>query len=389
MYSIKDFIPRDYQEEIFETTKEKSTLVCLPTGTGKTINIILLAVHRLNSIENSKIAIVSPTKPLNAQHVKVFINNTTIPEEEVALVTGATKPEGRKELYGKKVIIATPQTLKEDISNSRFSFKDFSLLAIDEAHRAIGNYAYNFLAEKYMQDSAFPLILALTASPGGTRVKINEIKSNLHIGAVEIRTEEDIKEYIQEKKTIWLEVELSPELKQIQSLIKSAFKSRVNDLKKIGFTKPSSLISKRDLLILQQQLRKDLSKKNPSTFYGISLTASLIKIDYALELLETQGLIPLQEFWNKLQQEETKAAKAILKMEEVQSAISMTNSLIEKNTKHPKLYILRGIIRNELEKNPKAKFIVFANYRNTIEEIIEFLNMEKGIKATKLIGQKS
>src|SRR3989344_6315341 len=106
MYSIKDFIPRDYQEEIFETTKEKSTLVCLPTGTGKTINIILLAVHRLNSIENSKIAIVSPTKPLNAQHVKVFINNTTIPEEEVALVTGATKPEGRKELYGKKVIIA-------------------------------------------------------------------------------------------------------------------------------------------------------------------------------------------------------------------------------------------------------------------------------------------
>ena len=52
MYSIKGFIPRNYQKEIFETTKNKSALVCLPTGTGKTINIILLAIHRLNSIKD-------------------------------------------------------------------------------------------------------------------------------------------------------------------------------------------------------------------------------------------------------------------------------------------------------------------------------------------------
>ena len=389
MYSIKNFTPRDYQREIFETTKDSSTLVCLPTGTGKTINIILLAVHRLNSIEGSKVAIVSPTKPLNAQHVKTFNNFTTIPKEEIVLVTGLIKPENRKELYEKKVIIATPQTLKEDIANNRFSFKDFSLLTIDEAHRAIGNYAYNFLAERYMQDSTSPLMLALTASPGGTKTKIEEIKSNLHIAAVEIRTEEDIKEHMQEKKTVWLEVELSPELKQIQSLIKSAFKNKVTDLKKIGFTKPISLITKRDLLISQQQLRKNLSRKNPSTFYGISLTALLIKIDYALELLETQGLLPLQEFWNKLEKEETKAAKSILKMEEIQNAVSLTSSLIKKDIKHPKLYMLRGIIKNELTQNPATKFIIFANYRNTINEIINFLSQEKNIKPIKLIGQKS
>ena len=389
MYSIKGFIPRNYQKEIFETTKNRSALVCLPTGTGKTINIILLAIHRLNSIEDSKIAIVSPTKPLNAQHVKTFNDYTTIPKEEVVLVTGAIKPDEREIIYQKKVIIATPQTLKEDISNSRFSFKDFSLLAIDEAHRAIGNYAYNFLAEKYMDESKSPLILALTASPGGTKAKIDEIKSNLHIDAVEIRTEEDIEEFMQKKETRWLEVELTNELKQIQSLLKSAFKSRAEDLKKIGFTKPISLVTKKDLLILQQQLRKNLSRKNPSTFYGISLVASLIKIDYALELLETQGLLPLQGFWSKLQQEETKAAKSIMKSEEIQKAVSMTSSLVSKDIKHPKLYMLRGIIRKELEQNPASKFIVFANYRNTIEEIVEFLNMEKKIKATKLIGQKS
>ena len=233
------------------------------------------------------------------------------------------------------------------------------------------------------------MIVEVNESGGGTKAKIDEIKSNLHIDAVEIRTEEDIEEFMQKKETRWLEVELTNELKQIQSLLKSAFKSRAEDLKKIGFTKPISLVTKKDLLILQQQLRKNLSRKNPSTFYGISLVASLIKIDYALELLETQGLLPLQGFWSKLQQEETKAAKSIMKSEEIQKAVSMTSSLASKNIKHPKLYMLRGIIRKELEQNPASKFIVFANYRNTIEEIVEFLNMEKKIKATKLIGQKS
>ncbi|MBI2105369.1 DEAD/DEAH box helicase [Candidatus Woesearchaeota archaeon] len=389
MYAIKDLIPREYQNEIFETTKSNSTLVCLPTGTGKTINIILLALERLNKFQDSSVAIVSPTKPLNAQHVKTFNEHTTIPKEEIVLVTGGTKPEKRIGLYNKKIIIATPQTLKEDIINSRLIFKNFSLLAIDEAHRAVGNYSYTFLAEKYSQESNYPLILALTASPGGTKVKIEEIKNNLHIGAVEIRTEENLQQHMQEKQTIWLEVELPEEMKQLQSLIKSAYKEKLNDLKKIGFTKPISLITKKDLLILQQQLRKNLSKKNPSTFYGISLTALLIKIDYASELLETQGLQPLYEFWSKLSQEETKAAKIILNMENIQQAILLTNKLREKDIKHPKLYMLRGIIRKELEKNRNSKFIIFANYRKTIEEIMDFLNKEKEIRAEKLIGQRA
>src|SRR3989344_5720835 len=389
MYAVKDLVPRSYQNEIFETTKNISTLVCLPTGTGKTINIILLALERLNKFQDSNIAIVSPTKPLNAQHVKTFGQHTSIPQEEIALVTGETKPEKRIELYKKKIIIATPQTLKEDIINSRLSLKNFSLLAIDEAHRAVGNYAYTFLAENYFQESKYPLILALTASPGGTKVKIEEIKNNLHIEAIEIRTEEDLQQHMQEKQTVWLEVELTEEMKQLQSLIKSVYREKLNNLKKIGFTKPISLITKKDLLILQQQLRKNLAKKNPSTFYGISLTALLIKIDYASELLETQGLQPLYEFWSKLGQDETKAAKTILNMEKIQQAISLTNELKERDLKHPKLYMLRGIIRKELEKNQNSKFIIFANYRKTIEEIIEFLNKEKNIKAKKLIGQKS
>jgi Fanconi anemia group M protein len=51
--------------------------------------------------------------------------------------------------------------------------------------------------------------------------------------------------------------------------------------------------------------------------------------------------------------------------------------------------MLKGVVRKTLEKNPKAKVMIFANYRNTIEEILSELNKLDKVNATKLIGQKS
>ena len=256
MLELKGINPRSYQQEIFETSKEKNTIAVLPTGTGKTVNALLLTIYRLNKIQSSKVLIVSPTKPLSQQHFKTFLENTTINENEISLITGAIKSKNRKELYQKtKVIIATPQTIKEDLTNNIFSLKDFSALIIDEAHRAIGNYAYNYLTKRYIEESEFPRILALTASPGGNKQKIEEICKNLSIEAVEIRTEEDIKEYIQEKNIRWLNVDLPDQLKHINNLIKIVYKGKLREIHNIGFTKPLHLINKKDLIMLQNSLR--------------------------------------------------------------------------------------------------------------------------------------
>ena len=58
---------------------------------------------------------------------------------------------------------------------------DVSLIIFDECHRAVGDYAYCFIAKKYINNSNHPQILGLTASPGSTEEKINEIKDNLFI----------------------------------------------------------------------------------------------------------------------------------------------------------------------------------------------------------------
>ena len=40
-------------------------------------------------------------------------------------------------------------------------------MVFDECHRGLGNYAYVFLASRYATEAQNPMILGLTASPGG------------------------------------------------------------------------------------------------------------------------------------------------------------------------------------------------------------------------------
>ena len=84
-----------------------------------------------------------------------------------------------------------------------------------------------------------------------------------------------------------------------------------------------------------------------------------------------------------------KAPKKTAKRAHIQDAILLTKELEKKDIKHPKMYMPKGIIKKDLENDENARTIVFANYRNTIDEIVSFLNKEEKIKAAKLIGQKS
>ena len=137
MIEIKNFQPRTYQTKILETAIKKNTLVVIPTGMGKTAISMLLALNRLKSFKDSKILLLAPTKPLCNQHIQTFIDNTTIPQEKILLLTGAIKPDKRKELWQDSlIIVATPQTIQKDLEKGRISLKDFSMHCIDECNRS-------------------------------------------------------------------------------------------------------------------------------------------------------------------------------------------------------------------------------------------------------------
>ena len=390
MFNLINFQPREYQLSILETCKNNNTLVVLPTGTGKTAVALLLALERLNKFPDSKILVLSPTKPLSQQHINTFKHDTDISHDKVILLTGLIKPEQRKEIIKDAlVVVATPQTIQKDLENNRINLKDFSMLCIDEAHRSRLNFANTHVTKAYFEQSLNPRVIALTASPGGTLDKIKDIMKNLNLEAVEIRSEKDydVIPYIQKREIEWVNVELPKELRDLHSLIKKIYLEKAKQLRSHGINKPLNLIGKKDLLMLQQELRKRLFEKNFSAYHGISLTAQLMKIDYALELLEVQSLSSLIKYFEKLKQDKSKAAVSLLKLKEFQEAINLAKNLYENRIEHPKFDKLKELVLNELNINKDVKVIIFANFRDTVNDIYNNLT-KNNVRCIRLIGQR-
>jgi len=393
---IKNFEPRLYQQTILNSATTKNTLVVLPTGMGKTNIFLMLAAHRLKLYPNSKVLFIGPTKPLIDQYLQVFKKHFEIEEDKMTIFTGHVKPEKREELWKTaKIIFSTPQGLENDTISGRINLQEVSLLGIDEAHRAVGDYAYVFVAQQYQKLARFPRILALTASPGSDLEKISEICKNLHIEDIEIRTDEspDVKPYIKEVEIKWVKVKLPPNFNEVQGTIKKFLNDRMKKLKEWGILKVKDLkfVSKKDLLGLQAQLRGEAVKtRNDFVLWNaVSVMAEIMKIQHALELLETQGIISLYKYLKKLYDDsftsKVKAVKNIVKDENFKIALFKTEKLYEEKIEHPKLVELQKIIEKRIGKD--VKIMVFNQYRDNALDIKEKLNKIDGVRAEMFVGQ--
>lgn len=396
-YSLKDFNPRLYQETIFDTATKKNTLVVLPTGMGKTAIFLMLALHRLKLYPYSKVLFIGPTRPLIDQYFAVFAKHTNIPAEEMAVFTGFVSPEKRKTLWNKcRVIFSTPQGLENDILTGKISLKQVSLLGIDEAHRATGDYSYVFLAKMYHKRSDFERILALTASPGSEIEKITEVCTNLFIEDIEIRTQDspDVKEYIQQVDMKKIVVELPEEIKHIQRYLFDCYKSKLEEIKKLGYLHGSvTSYNKTNLIAIQGQLHGLLARgeKDYNLMRSISLIAEALKVQHALELAETQNLNTLWEYFLKLQTDaetgKVKAVQNLVRDINFRSALIKTQNTMDKNIDNPKLAELKKLVIKEFMQNKEIKIMIFSQYRDSGQKITETL-LEAGISAKLFVGQQ-
>ncbi|MGI6589696.1 MAG: DEAD/DEAH box helicase [Candidatus Iainarchaeum sp.] len=394
---------RLYQEVLVSKIIEKgNTLVVAPTALGKTLIAVMLAAHVLKTNPQKKVLFLAPTKPLVTQHEKSFEKFFNIPKEEIVSITGSVKVKDRTDFYkSKKIINATPQTIENDLLLGKINLKDFGLVIFDESHRAVGDYAYVFINLQLQKQNPDCLILALTASPGSEEEHIQDVCKNLSIKNIEIKDQSDVdvKPYVNEIEIDWVKVDLPKEFLTIKSYLEDFQKKQLIALKSIGFaqTENKKYYNKIRLLEMQSNIRKRLishGSTQPSLFYAASKCAAMLKISHAEELIETQGIGALNNYFNKLIEEanrgKSKAARQIISDENIKLAILLTNKLFEKKVQHPKYAELKKIILNQLTTDPKSKIIVFNHYRDSITEVVEFLTNGEGseiIKPRKFIGQ--
>ncbi|WP_410508317.1 DEAD/DEAH box helicase [Methanosarcina hadiensis] len=386
---------RLYQLNLAGKALEGSSLVVLPTGLGKTIIALFVIASRLQRF-GGKALILSPTKPLVEQHAAFFKKVMALPEEEVLAFTGSISPTERERLWAQgKLIVSTPQVIENDILTRRIGLEDVSHITFDEAHRAVGNYAYTFIAEKYFESARNPHILGITASPGSSDEKISEVCEALHVQNVAVKTEKDrdVKPYVQEKEIEWLHVNLPAEMAEIRSYLEKIFNDRLAIIRNMGFSVGSGkYVSKKDLLLLQKKLQGEIRiGGDPAIFSAMSVVAEIMKVNHAVEMVETQGIEALRKYLEKLDAEasSSNASKAAKRLMDDLYMRKTLYRVKECDVEHPKLEVTRKIVCEQLEGNPDSRVIVFTNYRDSAEMVTNALSEVSGIIPVRFVGQGS
>ncbi len=383
---------REYQLAIAKSCTRENTLVVLPTGLGKTAVAALVIAETLAK-EKGKILFMAPTKPLVEQHAS-FIRRV-VAGAEPAVLTGEVSPKKRVKVWEEsQIIVSTPQVISNDLISGRISLSDVSLTIFDEAHRAVGKYAYVFVAEKYLAQGN-GRILGMTASPGNEETTL-EVCSNLGMTAVEIRSESDpdVAPYVQKVRFQWVRVDLPDGTKKLVEMLRAMFNQSLKELRAMGMLQGFNRIpGKREILELgrQIQMRMKMPGQTPSNLYrAMSLQAALLKIETAIDLAETQNITAVKNYLDRLMQEAnsrtgSKAAREIVSSILFRDIVKYLGTL---NYEHPKLNRLIEIIKGEVEKRPDSRIIVFTNIRDTCDLVVDSLAKE-GIHAERFVGQAS
>lgn len=384
---------RLFQMDLAATALKSSSLVVVPTGLGKTVIALMVLLARL---DKGKVLFLAPTKPLVEQHAS-FLRKVLLEESSVALMTGETMPEKRAEIWSRaRIVISTPQVIENDLLSRRITLNDVSLIIFDEAHRAVGNYAYVYIAERYAREAQSTLVLGITASPGSQSEKIEEICTNLRVEKIQTRTENDpdVSPFVHQREIEWIKVTVPDELLKVRTAIEDALKSRIDGLNQLAVA-PARIdhrTSKKELLGLQSMLQASVARNaNPAVFKGISVMAEVLKLHHAVELAETQGSDALNRYFQRLQGEAlskggSKASRRIMEDPRIRQALS---TLMETNVEHPKLAVVKSILREQIAAKPDSRIMVFTNYRDTASALLKFLSKDEIIRAVRFVGQSS
>ena len=287
----------------------------------------------------------------------LFLRRVLKDEDIVAMMTGETMPEKRVVSWeGARIVASTPQVIENDLLSRRIDLKDVSLVIFDEAHRAVGNYAYVYIAERYAREATNPLVLGITASPGSQSEKIAEICTNLSIEKVQTRTENDsdVAPFVHQREIEWVKLTVPKELLDIRTAIEEVLKDRIDDLNLLGIS-PARIdprASKKELLGLQAMLMSSAKREaNQATFKGISLLAEVLKLHHAVELAETQGTDALVRYFQRLQGEAlsrsgSKASRRIMQDPKFRQAMDALQTL---EVEHPKPAAVKKILHEQIE----------------------------------------
>ncbi|QSG16154.1 DEAD/DEAH box helicase [Halapricum desulfuricans] len=381
---------RRYQLELAETAMDNHTLVCLPTGLGKTTVSLLVTAQRLQEVGGTAL-LLAPTKPLVSQHAEFYREALTVPDEEIVVFTGEVRPDDRAELFeDAQVVIATPQVVENDLVGNRISLSEVTHVTFDECHRATGDYAYTYIAERYHEQAEQPLATGMSASPGDDEESILTVCENLGIREVAVMTDEDadVAEYTHRTDVDWKRVELPETVIEIRDAIQEVIKERLTELKELGVTnKTQPDMSERDIHEIQGKLQELMNNDQSEGYQGMSLLAEVRKLRTAVTYAETQSVESLRRYFERQRNAarasgSSKASQRLVSEPKIRDAMRKAEDFEDL---HPKFRQTRMLLAETLGIENGERVIVFTESRDTAETLTDFLAGH--FETEKFVGQ--
>ncbi|MGN6822446.1 MAG: helicase-related protein [Candidatus Nitrosocosmicus sp.] len=418
----RSLLYRDYQNSILQKSLYKNSLIVVPTSLGKTVIALLTGIDILYNWRSSKILILAPTRPLVHQHLELF-KRFTILENICFGLTGKISPDIRKSIWNSRsirVYFATPEIVRNDLESNVLKRDAFSLIVFDEAHRAVKDYSYTSIAKKFYNNtdkSNVPMVLALSASPGSNKEKIQQICSNLFIEQTIVKSEkdEDVLPYVFNIEVKHKRFDLDNLHIQISENLKYLIHNKIEWLIDNNFIKKKKVenVYKKDLLELGKHLKDQITKSDNKNFFlyaALKYQSMSLILLYCRDLIESQGGFSLKKFFNKFQENNlSKTYQELLSEPLIQKVIELLND--DKILNYPKIPNLIIIVKEFLLSSNeninldsetasldiktgdwvgkqnnrynydfndsgsiKRKILIFSQYRDTLDVITSILN---------------
>ena len=380
---------RAYQLEAVDVALSSSTLLVLPTAAGKTA-VAWMAIAEMLERTNGWALMIAPTAALVKQHFDdlelVFDKDSTKPIS----MSGAIPPSKREGMWNKgRLVVSTPQVVRNDVNRGLLDLSDCCLLIIDEAHHSTGERAEAQVADLYLELANEPLILGMTASPGSNTEKVQEICNRLRVGRIHLRTSEDnmLSEHLANLDIEELKVRVPDEIRELAEPLVRWQESIVERERRLGRYVMPGAVTHRGLANAMERANLAVRRGQADAYGSMSRIGLAMSLHHLINHLLCQGLAAAKEFLDRKETGEDAGKKNTRNLLRDSRIRSLRDSLAEMPESHSKVGAVRRLVRERIRRDPESRIIVFATYRDTVSALETALLNLKDVRPIQFIGQ--
>jgi Fanconi anemia group M protein len=393
---------REYQLSAISTALLQNTLVCLPTGLGKTL-IAAVVMHNFSRwFPEGKVVFVAPTKPLVSQQIEACRQFMGLSPQATAELTGRIKAEERKALWQdseRRVFFCTPQTFFNDVKLGVCPYDAVSCIVIDECHRCIGQseiaQTLRLMRQKYKLKFR---VLGLSATPGSSAEQVQEVLTNLGATGVHFRNEEDpdVSPYVYKKNTELIVVEPESEQSNPRTILLAVLQRLVGQLAGARFyfgPVNAERVTRINLVHAQNSAKEAAAAGSggvPSVQAQDWFRQATVLTDIR-DSLDKYGILPTAALVRTKLNEERCIKALHTKESTFAHFVTKLESSAAAGGSGPRLAHLVELLRKHFEGDGSpGGVIVFASLREGVQSIVDALKQhEPLIRARSFVGQGS